>query len=416
MYKEFNISEELVKLSLEVEDELKDIFKDIDNNVLNWSSRVLKAFQDEGVNTSDFNEIKGYGYSDPGREKLERIYARVFRAEDALVRPQIMCGTHALTVTFFGLLKHGDTLISISGTPYDTIRTVIGSEGDSESSLIKNGIKYEEIDLIDNDFDYETIKNRLKKNDVKMVEIQRSVGYSDRKSIHISKIKKVIEEIRSVNKDVIIFVDNCYGCMVEEVDSIEVGADVVASSLMKNLGAGIASSGGYIVGKEKYIKLISERLNVPGAYKDMGANFGVLESYYKGLFNAPEVVGNALKTQIFASCLLEKLGYKVTPKYNEKRTDIITVVEFNDEDKLINFCKGLQMGGAIESYVVPVPCDMPGYPNQEIMAGSSFIPGSTIELSADGPLIPPYKVFMQGGITYEYGKLGILIAANNMEK
>jgi len=204
MYKEFNISEELVKLSLEVEDELKDIFKDIDNNVLNWSSRVLKAFQDEGVNTSDFNEIKGYGYSDPGREKLERIYARVFRAEDALVRPQIMCGTHALTVTFFGLLKHGDTLISISGTPYDTIRTVIGSEGGSESSLIKNGIKYEEIDLIDNDFDYETIKNRLKKNDVKMVEIQRSVGYSDRKSIHISKIKKVIEEIRCVNKDVII--------------------------------------------------------------------------------------------------------------------------------------------------------------------------------------------------------------------
>ena len=416
MYSDFNIDSKLEKLSLEVEEEIKDIFNKIDNNVLNWSSRVLKAFQDENVSISDFNEVKGYGENDGGREKLERVYSKVFRAEDALVRPQIMSGTHALTVTFFGLLKYGDTLISISGKPYDTIRTVIGTEGKSESSLIKSGIKYEEIDLIDNDFDYESIKNRLSKNDVKMVEIQRSVGYSSRRSINISKIEKVIKEIRKVNKDVIIFVDNCYGCFVEEKDPIEVGADIIASSLMKNLGSGIASSGGYIVGKKKYIKLISERLNVPGMYKNIGANFGVLETYYKGLFNAPEVVGNALKTQVFASCLLEKLGFNTYPKYNEKRADIVQVVEFGDEKKLIDFCKGMQKSGAIDSFVTPVAENMGGYPHKEIMAGSSFIPGATIELSCDGPLIPPYKAFMQGGITYEYGKLGILIAINNMKK
>jgi len=307
-------------------------------------------------------------------------------------------------------------MISISGTLYDTIRTVIGTEGNSESSLINNGIKYEEIDLINNDFDYEKIRKRLEKNDVKLVEIQRSLGYAPRLSLTIDKIEKVIKEIRKVNKSVIILVDNCYGDFVEDKEPIEVGADVIMSSLMKNLGSGIATSGGYIVGKKKYINLIAERLTAPGVGKNMGANFNVLDTYYKGLYFAPSVVAAALKTMIFASYMLEKLGYKVSPKYNDKRTDIIQVVQLGSEKQLKDFCEGIQRGGAIESKIKPIPCEMPGYPHKEMMGGSTFVPSGTIELSCDGPLTPPYNVFMQGSLTYDYGKLGILIALNNMEE
>ena len=416
MYKDFNIREDLIKLSEEAEIELKDVFKEIDDNTMLCSSKVLKAFQDEAVNTSDFNEVTGYGYSDAGRDKLERVFAKVFKAEDALVRPQIMSGTHALTLCLSGLLKYGDTFISISGEPYDSLRTVIGIDGDISTSLINNGIKYEQIDLINDDFDYEKISDRLKENNVKLVEIQRSVGYSDRKSICIDKIEKVIKTIRKVNKDVIIMVDNCYGAFVEDREPTEVGADVIASSFMKNLGSGIATSGGYIVGTKKCINLIADRLTVPGVGKNLGANFGVLINYYKGLFFAPRVVNGALKTQIFASYMLEKLGYTVSPKYNEKRTDIIQVIELGTEDELVKFCQGLQKGGPVESDLVPMPAPMPGYPHDEIMAGASFTPSATIELSADAPICPPYKAFMQGGLSYEYGKLGILIALNNIEK
>ena len=415
MYSDFNIDEKLIKLADESDKDLKEEFEKIDKMAFLWTSRVLKAFQDVDVNTSDFNEVIGYGYEDTGRDKLEEIYARIFGAEDALVRPQIMSGTHALTLCLSGLLKHGDTMISISGIPYDTIRTVIGTEGDSEASLLANGIKYEEIDLIDNDFDYEAISKRLSKNDVKLVEIQRSLGYAPRKSLTISKIEKVIKTIREVNKDVIILVDNCYGDFVEDREPTHVGADVIMSSLMKNLGSGIATSGGYIVGKKKYINLIAERLTAPGVGKDMGANFNVLTTYYKGLYFAPSVVAAALKTMTFAAYMLEKLNYKVTPKYNEERTDIIQVVELGSEEALKKFCEGLQLGGAIESKLKPVPCEMPGYPHAEMMAGSTFIPSATIELSCDGPIIPPYRVYMQGSLTYDYGKLGILIALNNME-
>ena len=416
MYTDFNISEKLIKLSEEAEKELIPTFNRIDKISALWSSKVLKAFQDVDINTTDFNEVVGYGYEDSGRDKLEEVYAHVFGAEDALVRPQIMSGTHALTLCLSGLLKYGDTMISISGIPYDTIRTVIGTEGDSESSLIKNGIKYEEIDLIDNDFDYEAIKKRLEKNDVKLVEIQRSLGYAPRLSLTIDKIEKVIKEIRKVNKYVIILVDNCYGDFVEEKEPTEVGADVLMSSLMKNLGSGIATSGGYIVGKKKYIHLIAERLTAPGVGKNMGANFNVLSTYYKGIYLAPSVVASALKTMSLAAYMLEKLGYKVSPRYNDNRADIIQVVELGTEEKLKSFCEGLQRGGAIESKVKPIPCEMPGYPHEEMMGGSTFIPASTIELSCDGPMRPPYNVFMQGSLTYDYGKLGILIALNNMEE
>ena len=303
------ILDKILKLSNEGEKELISIYKDIDNICFYNSKKVLDSFQKFNVNTSDFNEVVGYGYSDSGRDKLERIYSDIFGCEDALVRPQIMNGTHAITLVLKALLDPGDTLISISGEPYDTIRSVIGIEGDLKNSLIKKGIKYEEIEYLD-DFSYDKIKKRLGKKDVKMVEIQRSVGYSDRESICIDKIRKVIETIRKVNKDVIIFVDNCYGEFVEELEPTEVGADIMASSLMKNLGAGIASSGGYIAGRKDLINLVADELNVMGVGKDMGANFNVLRTYYKGLYNAPSVVASSLKTMILASYMLDKLGYK----------------------------------------------------------------------------------------------------------
>ena len=417
MYKEFGIRDEIINTANEVEIELKSIFESLEKNCLLASSKVLKAFQDNKVSTSDFIEVTGYGYYDGGREKLEKVYAQIFGAEDALVRPQIMSGTHALAITFGGLLKHGDTMISISGEPYDTLRSVIGTSGDSENSLIKNGIKYEEIDLIDSDFDYEKIRERLSKNDVRLVEIQRSRGYSQRKSLNIDKIEKVIKTIREVNTDVIIMVDNCYGEFVEDKEPTEVGADIFVSSLMKNLGAGIATSGGYVVGKKKYINSIAERLTAPCVGKDMGANFNQLLSYYKGIFMAPEVVKSVLKTMIFASRMLEKFGFDgISPKYDEKRADIIQTIELKTEENLVKFCQGIQMGSPIESYVIPVPDNMPGYPHKEIMAGGSFTPGSTIELSCDGPIIEPYTAYMQGGLTYDSGKIGIMIAIENMLK
>ncbi|MCI8291054.1 MAG: hypothetical protein HFJ25_02200 [Clostridia bacterium] len=417
MYNEFEISEKVLNMANDVENELKPIFNEYERNCMNWSSRVLRAFQDNKVATTDFNEITGYGYYDGGRDKLEKIYAQIFGAEDALVRPQIMSGTHALTLTLFGLLKYGDTMLSISGEPYDTLKSVIGLSGDSENSLIKHGIKYEQIELIDNDFDYEKITERVKKGNIKLIEIQRSRGYSQRKSLNIDKLEKVISVIKNIDKNVIIMVDNCYGEFVEDKEPTQVGADVFVSSLMKNLGAGIATSGGYIVGRKDIIHQVAERLSAPCIGKDHGANFNQLLSYYKGLFMAPSVVKSVLKTMTFASRMLEKLGFEgVSPKYDEKRADIIQTIELKSEDKLIKFCQGIQKGSPVEAYVIPVPDDMPGYQYKEIMASGTFTPGATIELSCDGPLCEPYTAYMQGGLTYEYGKIGILIAIENMSK
>lgn len=414
MYKEFGISDKVVEASNEVEDELKDIFKKYDDNCLKASQKVLKAFQNNKVSTTDFNEITGYGYYDAGREKLERIYAEIFGAEDALVRPQIMSGTHAISLSLFGLLKYGDTMISISGEPYDTLKSVIGLSGNSENSLIKHGIKYEQIELVNNDFDYEKIADRVKKGNIKLIEIQRSRGYSHRNSLNIDKIEKVIKTIKDINSDVIIMVDNCYGEFVESKEPTQVGADLFVSSLMKNLGAGIATSGGYIVGRKDLIFSISERLTAPCIGKDLGANFNQLLSYYKGIFMAPSIVKSVLKTMTYASRMLEKYGFKVSPSYKEKRADIIQTIELGTEEKLIKFCQGIQKAAPIEAYVVPVPDEMPGYPHKEIMAGGTFTPGATIELSCDGPLIEPYTAYMQGSLTYEYGKIGIMIGIQNM--
>ena len=414
MYKDIKIDSELLNLANEAEKELEEIYSRYEANSLLNSAKVLSAFQKFMVSGTDFCEITGYGYSDAGRDKLEQIYADIFKAEDALVRPQIMSGTHALSLTFFGLLKHGDTMISISGTPYDSLKGVIGLEGDSRNSLIANGVKYEEIDLIDNDFDIDAIKTRLAKNDVKLVEIQRSRGYSQRKSLTIEKIERVIKAIREVNKEVIIMIDNCYGDFVEEKEPIEVGADIIVGSLMKNLGGGIAKTGGYIVGNKDLINDVAERFSAPCIGKDIGANMNQNMSFYKGLYLSPAVVCSSLKTMTFASLMLEKLGFDVDPKYDEYRTDVIQTITLNDPDKMVKFCQGIQSACPVESYVSPIPSDMPGYNHQVVMASGSFTEGSTIELSCDGPVIPPYTIFMQGGLTYEYGKLGILLALNKI--
>lgn len=415
MYEEFEISKNVEKIAKEVEIEIKPIFEKIDENCLITSKKVLKAFQKNKVSTTDFNEVTGYGYYDAGREKLEKIYADIFGAEDAIVRPQIMSGTHALTIALFGLLKYGDTMLSISGEPYDTLKSVIGLTGNSQNSLIKHGIKYEQINLINNDFDYDRIIERVKKGNIKLIEIQRSRGYSQRKSLTIEKIQKIIGEIKKINSNIIIMVDNCYGEFVEEKEPVEVGADLFVSSLMKNLGAGIATSGGYVVGKKDIIHQVAECLTAPCVGKNMGANFNQLLSYYKGIFLAPRTVASALKTMVFASRMLERFGFEgVSPKYNEKRADIIQTIELKTEEKLVKFCQGMQKGSPIEAYVTPVPDDMPGYTYKEIMAGGSFTPGSTIELSCDGPICEPFTAYMQGGLTYEYGKIGIMMAIENM--
>ena len=417
MYEELGISRDVYEKAIEAEEELKKVFKKFEQNCLKFSAKILKAFQDNKVSTTDFIEVTGYGYYDGGREKLEKVYSQIFGAEDALVRPQIMSGTHALSIALSGILKYGDTMISISGEPYDTLKSVIGLAGESENSLIKNGIKYEEIDLINNDFDYEKIADRVKKGGIKLIEIQRSRGYSQRKSLTISKIEKVIRLIKDINKDIIIMVDNCYGEFVEDKEPTQVGADLFVSSLMKNLGGGIATSGGYVIGRKDLVNSVAERLTAPCVGKDMGANFNQLLSYYKGLYMAPSVVCSTLKSMAFASLMLEKFGFNsVSPKFNEERTDIIQTIDLYTEENLVKFCQGVQKGSPIESYVVPVPDDMPGYPHKEVMAGGSFTPGATIELSCDGPLCEPYTAYMQGGLTYEYGKLGIMIAIENMIK
>lgn len=404
------------ELAREVEQEIKPIFEEIDRVCEVNSQKVLEAFQKCDLQETHLNSSTGYGIDEPGRNKIEEIYSHVFKAEDALVRTQMISGTHALAVTLFALLRPGDTMVSLTGAPYDTLQTVIGNSGNSKSSLKSFGIKYEQIELVNNEFDVNAIKERLSKQDVKLVEIQRSRGYSTRKSLTIEKIEKAIQAIREVNKDVIIMVDNCYGEFVEEKEPIEIGADIAVGSLMKNLGAGIANTGSYIVGKKHLIELCAERLTSPGVGKEIGPSLNQNPLLLKGLFFAPSVVASAVKTMVFASRMLEKLGYNVEPKYDEKRADIVQTIYLGTEEKLVKFCQGIQMGSPIDSNVLPYPGDMGGYEDKVIMAAGTFTQGSTIELSCDGPLREPYIAYMQGGLTYQYGKLGIMKAIEFMSK
>lgn len=410
------IDNNLLLLAKQSDTELKDIYDKIDDTCLYNSNRILSSFIENNVSYSDFAEVNGYGNYDHGREKLEKIFASVLGCEDALVRPQIMSGTNALYLTFSSLLKYGDTFISISGTPYDSLQEMIGLIGNSSQSLKAFGVKYEQIDLIDNNFDTNSIIERLKKQDVKLVEIQRSRGYSHRDSLTIEKIANIIKEIRKVNTDVIIMVDNCYGELVEKQEPGHVGADVVIGSLMKNLGGGVASTGGYVAGRSDLIAMVADRLTSPGIGKDLGANFNLNNSFFKGIFMAPNAVKNALKTAVFTSYMLEKLGYKkIAPHYDEYRTDIIQTIGLETKENLVKFTQGIQSASPIDSYVKVLPAPMPGYPFDEVMAAGSFTQGSTIELSADAPVIEPYVLFLQGSLSFEYGKISILKALSTMQ-
>ena len=411
MYYGYDISDKVVAIAEIAERDCLEEFKKIDENALLCSAKVLKAFQECRVSSSDFLEITGYGYSDPGREKLDEIYAKVFGAEDALVRVQLMSGTHALAVTLGALLKHGETLLYVSGKPYDTLQSVIGTVGDSRNTLIKNGVKYEEVDLLGDEFDLEKIKERVSRGDVKVAAIQRSRGYSRRKSLTIDKIGEAIKVIKEACPSTIVMVDNCYGEFTEDREPTEVGADVFVGSMMKNLGAGFALSGGYCVGRRDIIEDIAERFTAPCIGKTLGANFNQLASLYKGLFMSPTTVAATLKSMVFASRLLELAGFTgISPKYNEKRTDIVQTIDLDTEENLIRFCRGIQKGSPVEAYATPIPEEMPGYPHPEIMAAGTFVGGATNELSCDRPLTPPYTAFMQGGLSYDYGKLGVMKA------
>ena len=415
MYYGFKISDQTAALARQAESDCRPIFEKIDENALICSAKVLTAFQECRVSTTDFIEVTGYGYTDDGRDKLEQVYAKVFGAEDALVRPQLMSGTHALAVTLFGLLKHGDTLLYVSGEPYDTLRSVIGTAGNSRNSLIKNGIKYEEIDLIGDEFDLDAIRKRCSESFVKVAAIQRSRGYAQRKSLTIDKIAEAIKAIKEVSPETVIMVDNCYGEFTEDREPTDVGADVFVGSMMKNLGAGYAVSGGYCVGTRVVIEDIAERLTAPCVGKSLGANFNQLASFYKGFFMAPTTVAATLKSMVFAARLLELCGYDgVKPRYDEKRTDIVQTIDFHSAEKLIKFCVGIQKGSPVEAYATPEPGEMPGYPHEEIMAAGTFVTGATNELSCDGPVCEPYTAYMQGGLSYDYGKLGVMRAVDEM--
>lgn len=411
------IDENLLKIANESDVVLKDIYEKIDDVCFYNSNRILSAFIENNVSYSDFADMNGYGSYDSGRDKLEAIFATILGCEDALVRPQIMSGTNALYLTLSALLQHGDTMISLSGAPYDSLQEMIGISRESSQSLKAHGVSYEQIDLVDNDFDDDKIVERLKKNDVKLVEIQRSKGYSSRLSLTLSKLERIITKIREVNKDVIIMVDNCYGELVEKKEPGHIGADIVVGSLMKNLGGGIAPTGGYIAGRKDLIFMCAERLTAPGIGKDLGANFNMNNTFFKGVFMAPNAVKNALKSAVFSAYMLEKLGFNnVSPRYNEERTDIIQTLELGTEENLVKFTQAIQNSSPIDSFVATMPAPMPGYPHDEVMAAGTFTSGSTIELSADAPVVAPYTLYIQGGLTLEYSKLSILFALTNVLK
>ena len=398
-----------------IEQKIEPFLKKIDKIEQQNSNKVLAAFQEVGVATTDFFGTTGYGYQDEGREKIEKIFAKVLGSEDALVRTQFISGSHALTVAFFALLRPSDILLSISGKPYDTLDEVIGLK-ENPSSLKSFGIQYHQIDLVENDFDYDAIVAFLKKEKVKVIEIQRSKGYSERKSLSIEKVAKVIQKIREVDQEVIIMVDNCYCEFVTTKEPCEVGADLVVGSLIKNLGGGIAPNGAYIAGRKDLVELAAERLTLPGEGRDVGPTFDMNKQLLQGLFFAPSVVASSLKTALFTSAIMEELGYQVEPKYNEERVDIVQNIIFHNREDLILYCQGIQKASAIDSISLPIPDAMPGYQDEIIMASGSFTQGSSIELSCDGPLREPYIAYQQGSLTYCYGKQSVLLAIQYLQE
>lgn len=407
------ISEKTYKYVKKCEEEIKEELDKVDEIAEANSLKVLMAFNKNNLSENHFNSTTGYGYNDEGRDVIEKIYADIFKAEDALVRCQFISGSHALTVCLFALLRPGDTLLSITGKPYDTLDEVIGIV-ENNSSLKNFNINYKQIDLVNDDFDYDNIEKCLKESNIKVIEIQRSKGYSTRKSISLDKVEKVIKFIKNIDKDVIIMIDNCYCEFVSKKEPIEVGADIVVGSLIKNLGGGIAPNGAYIVGRKDLVYLASERLNLPGEAKEVGPSLGMNKQLLQGLYMAPSVVASSLKTAILTSYVMEDMGYVVEPKYNEERVDIVQNIIFNDKEKLIKYVQSIQESSPVDSYVLPEPWDMPGYTDKVIMAAGTFTQGSSIELSCDGPIRSPYIAYQQGSLTYEYGKIAVMNIVNNL--
>lgn len=415
MYEKLEINERAINIVNKAEEELKDIFREIDKVCDYNSLKVLSSFHSNNISEIHFSSTTGYGYDDIGRSAIEKVFAEVLGAEDALVRSQFISGSHALCVALFAYLRPNDLMLSITGIPYDTLHEVIGIK-ENKSSLKSFGVKYDEIDLVDNDFNYEKIEEYLKNNKVKLIEIQRSKGYSTRKSISIEKVEKVVKLIKEIDKDIIVMVDNCYCEFVDIKEPCEIGCDVCVGSLIKNLGGGIAPNGAYIAGKKELIDLAGERLTLPGEGREVGPTLGINKQILEGLFFAPSVVTSALKTAILTSKVMEDLGYNVEPRYNDKRCDIVQNIIFGNKEDLINYCNGIQSASPIDSNVSPIASDMPGYSDKVIMASGSFTQGSSIELSCDGPIRSPYIAYQQGSLTYSYGKLAVMKAVSKILK
>lgn len=407
IYKELGISDKVYRFSKEILDSLKQRFYEIDQNAEYNQLKVIKAMQDNKVSEACLLGTTGYGYNDLGRDTLEAVYASVFHTEDALVRPQITCGTHALALALMSNLRPGDELLSPVGKPYDTLEEVIGIRP-SKGSLAEYGITYKQVDLLeDGNFDYENIKRAI--NDkTRLVTIQRSKGYQTRPTLSVPKIGELISFIKGIKPDVICMVDNCYGEFVERLEPTDIGADMAVGSLIKNPGGGLAPIGGYIAGKKQCVENAAYRLTSPGLGKEVGASLGILKDFYQGLFLAPVVTAGALKGAVFAANVYEKLGFGVVPNAAESRHDIIQAVTFGTPEGVIAFCKGIQAAAPVDSFVTPEPWDMPGYDSKVIMAAGAFVSGSSIELSADGPIKPPYAVYFQGGLTFEHARFGIM--------
>lgn len=415
--KKHNIKSNVFELYKKALDDVEEEFKKLDAIREYNQLKVLSAFQDERISDSHFTNTTGYAYDDMGRDGLDKVYARVFNTEAAIVRPHFVNGTHAIGTALFGNLRPGDTLLAISGQPYDTLHGVIGiSKNDGMGSLIDYGIKYNQIDLIDEKyFDLDKIKESvLNDSSIKMVHIQRSTGYSTRSSLQLNQIKEVIELVKSLNENIIVFVDNCYGEFVDIIEPTDFGADLMAGSLIKNIGGGISPTGGYIVGKQEYVDNASYRLTVPGIGGECGATLGVMRTLFQGFFLAPHVTIEAVKSSIFCARIMELAGFEAKPTSKENRTDIVQTIIFRNKEKLIEFIKGIQQGSPIDSFVHCIPIPTPGYEDEVIMAAGAFIQGSSIELSADAPIREPYIAYIQGGLTFDHAKIGVLIALNKV--
>ncbi len=408
----FEISPSVFDLGEEV---LQTIdFNNVDDTARYNHLKVLKAFQNNRVSDVHFNSTTGYGYDDAGREVIDNIYSEVFGAEDALVRHNIINGTHAISLCLFAVLRPGDTLVAVTGKPYDTLEEVIGISGENNGSLKEFGVNYKQVDLIDGKVDYNKIMSTIDKS-TKAVIIQKSKGYSFRPSLSCEDIKKIIDTVKGINPDTICIVDNCYGEFVERIEPTQVGADLMAGSLIKNPGGGLVSTGGYIAGKKEYVELASYKLNSVGLGKHVGATLGMNKEILQGFFMAPITVANSIKTAVFCGAVYEKLGFTVSPSSKDNRTDIIQAIKFGTEEGVVKFCQGIQHGAPVDSFVTPEPWDMPGYAHQVIMAAGAFNQGSSIELSADGPIKEPYIAYMQGGLTFESGYLGILKSVQKLK-